>query len=154
MLETYKKFAKAVWSGLRVVLLAMAVLLPSIAVLVYMFATWTPDIGIVPGIIVFAVNVLWAPVPLRPFCSKDYSLGECYVSLLFGAFAGVCFTVCLFVFIVGCLLPIIGGLAICSLTSYSPTAFEMLVVILLNVVWAPGAYYGLDKLVTKVLNKF
>lgn len=80
MFEVYKDCLSAIWKWTKELLVGLAVLLPGIIFLIYMFATNMPDVGIIPGLLVIAAITLWAPIPLRPFFFQGQKLIECYVS--------------------------------------------------------------------------
>jgi hypothetical protein len=131
-------------------MLGLAVLLPGIIFLVYMFATNMPDVGLVPGILVIAAIVLWSPVPLKPVFFKDKTLVECYLDLMEGLGVGilVCILVVLYFTWVG--LPIIAGMTYCSLTAQEPAKWGIICTGIGNGVWAPGAHYLFTKALDKV----
>ena len=150
MLEVYKDCLEHVWKWTKQFMLGVAVLLPGIIFLIYMFATNMPDVGLVPGILVIAAIVLWSPVPLRPVFFKDKTWAECYLDLMEGL--GVTILVCILVVLyftwVG--LPIIAGMTYCSLTAQEPAKWGIIGTGIANGVWGPGAHYLFTKALDKV----
>ena len=151
MIEIYKEFIGTVWKCTKQFMLGLAVLLPGIIFLIYMFAANMPDVGLVPGILVIAAIVLWSPVPLRPVFFKDRTWVESYITLMegLGVAALICIALVLYIVWVG--LPIIAGMAYCSLTFTSPEKWGIIGTALLNAAWAPGAHYLFIKGFEKVL---
>lgn len=151
MLEVYKDCLSAIWKWTKELLVGLAVLLPGIIFLIYMFATNMPDVGIIQGILVIASIALWAPIPLRPFFFQGQKLIECYVTM-FGAI-GIAIVVCLVFFglLVWLLLPILTGLVISAVLNREPKPLECVGTIVFNIVWGPGAHYVYQKLLDKVL---
>jgi len=150
MLEVYKDCLEHVWKWTKQFMLGVAVLLPGIIFLIYMFATNMPDVGLVPGILAIAAIVLWSPVPLRPVFFKDKTWAECYLDLMEGL--GVTILVCIIVVLyftwVG--LPIIAGMTYCSLTAQEPAKWGIICTGIGNGVWGPGAHYLFTKALDKV----
>ena len=93
MLEVYKDCLEHIWKWTKQFMLGVAVLLPGIIFLIYMFASNMPDVGWVPSLLVIAAIVLWSPVPLKPVFFKDKTLVECYLDLMEGL--GVTILVCI-----------------------------------------------------------
>lgn len=54
MIEIYKECICTVWKWTKQFMLGLAVLLPGIIFLIYMFVANMPDVGLVPGILVIA----------------------------------------------------------------------------------------------------
>lgn len=150
MLEVYKDCLSAIWKWTKELLVGLAVLLPGIIFLIYMFVTNMPDVGIIPGLLVIAAITLWAPIPLRPFFFQGQKLIECYVTM-FGAI-GIAIVVCLVFFglLVWLLLPILTGLVISAVLNREPKPLECVGTIVFNIVWGPGAHYVYQKLLDKV----
>jgi len=150
MLEVYKDCLEHVWKWTKQFMLGVAVLLPGIIFLIYMFATNMPDVGLVPGILAIAAIVLWSPVPLRPVFFKDKTWAECYLDLMEGL--GVTILVCIIVVLyftwVG--LPIIAGMTYGSLTAQEPAKWGIICTGIGNGVWGPGAHYLFTKALDKV----
>ena len=71
MLKFYMVCLHGIWTWTKHIMLGLAVLLPGIILLAYMFVTNTPDVGWVPIILAIGAIVLWSPVPLRPVFFKD-----------------------------------------------------------------------------------
>lgn len=151
MLKFYIEAFKFVWTWTKNFLLAITVLLPGIIFLIYMFAANMPDVGIIPGILVIAAIVLWAPIPLRPFYFQGQNLIECYVTM-FGAI-GVTIVFCLVLlgWFVWLLLPILTGLVISAVLNREPKPLECVGTIVFNIAWGPGAHYVYQKLLDKVI---
>ena len=150
MLEVYKDCLEHVWKWTKQFMLGVAVLLPGIIFLVYMFATNMPDVGLVPGILVIAAIVLWSPVPLRPIFFKDETWAECYLTLMkgLGVAALICILLVLYIIWVG--LPIMAGMTYCSLTAQEPAKWGIIGTGIANGVWGPGAHYLFTKALDKV----
>lgn len=150
MIEIYKEFIGTVWKLTKQFMLGLAVLLPGIIFLIYMFATNMPDVGLVPGILVIAAIVLWSPVPLRPVFFKDKTWMESYATLMagLGVAALICIVMVLYIVWVG--LPIIAGMTYCSLTFTEPAKWGIIGTGLLNGAWGPGAHYLFIKALEKV----
>jgi hypothetical protein len=150
MLEVYKDCLEHVWKWTKQFMLGVAVLLPGIIFLIYMFVANMPDVGWVPSLLVIAAIVLWSPVPLKPVFFKDKTLVECYLDLMEGL--GVTILVCILVVLyftwVG--LPIIAGMAYCSLTAQEPAKWGIICTGIANGVWGPGAHYLFTKALDKV----
>ncbi len=150
MLEVYKGCLEHVWKWTKQFMLGLAVLLPGIIFLAYMFATNMPDVGLVPGLLVIAAIVLWSPVPLRPVFFKDKTWVESYATLTAGLGMAILICIVLVLYIVWVGLPIIAGMTYCSLTFTVPEKWGIIGTGLLNVVWGPGAHYLFVKLLEKV----
>ena len=151
MLEVYKSCLEHVWTWTKQFMLGLAVLLPGIIFLAYMFAANVPDVGFVPGILVIAAIVLWAPVPLRPVFFKDKTWVECYLALMagIGMTVVVCILMVLYITWVG--LPIIAGMTYSSLTGQEPAKWGIIGTVIATCVWAPGAHYLFQKLLDRLL---
>lgn len=145
MLEVYKSCLEHVWIWTKQFMLGLAVLLPGIIFLIYMFVANMPDVGLVPGILVIAAIVLWSPVPLRPVFFKEETWVECYRTLLegIGVAAVTCILLVLYFTWVG--LPIIGGMTYCSLTAQEPAKWGIIGTGIANCAWGPGAHYLFTK---------
>ena len=63
MIEIYKECICTVWKWIKQFMVGLAVLLPGIIFLIYMFVANMPDVGLVPGILVIAAIVLWSRCP-------------------------------------------------------------------------------------------
>lgn len=150
MIEIYKEFIGTVWKLTKQFMLGLAVLLPGIIFLIYMFATNMPDVGLVPGILVIAAIVLWSPVPLRPVFFKDKTWAESYATLMAGLGVAVLICIVLVLYIVWVGLPIIAGMTYCSLTFTEPAKWGIIGTGLLNGAWGPGAHYLFIKALEKV----
>lgn len=151
MLEVYKDCLSAIWKWTKELLVGLAVLLPGIIFLIYMFATNMPDVGIIQGILVIAAIALWAPIPLRPFFFQGQKLIECYVTM-FGAIGiAIAFCLVLLGWLVWLLLPILTGLVISAVLNREPKPLECVGTIVFNIVWGPGAHYVYQKLLDKVI---
>ena len=150
MLDVYKDCLEHVWKWTKQVMIGLAVLLPGIILLAYMFVTDTPDVGWVPSILVMAAIVLWAPLPLKPIFFKDKTWAECYLDLMegIGVIALVCVSLVLYIIWVG--LPIIAGMTYCSLTAQEPAKLGIICTGIANGVWGPGAHYLFTKALDKV----
>ncbi len=151
MLKFYIEAFKFVWSWIKKFLLGITVLLPGIIFLIYMFVENMPDVGIIPGLLVIAAIVLWAPIPLRPFCFQGQKLIECYVTM-FGAI-GITIVFCLVLlgWFVWLLLPTLTGLVISTVLNRKPRPLECVGTIVFNIAWGPGAHYVYQKLLDKVV---
>ena len=151
MLKFYIEALKFVWTWTKKFLLAITVLLPGIIFLIYMFAANMPDVGIIPGLLVIAAIVVWAPIPLRPSFFQCQKWIECYLTM-FGAIGIVIefFLVC-FGWVVWLLLPVLTGLAISAVLNREPKPLECVGTIVFNIVWGPGAHYVYQKLFDKVI---
>lgn len=150
MIEIYKEFIGTVWKLTKQFMLGMAVLLPGIIFLIYMFAANMPDVGLVPGILVIAAIVLWSPVPLRPVFFKDKTWVESYITLLEGLGVAVLICILLVLYIVWVGLPIIAGMTYCSLTFTEPAKWGIIGTGIANGAWGPGAHYLFIKVLEKV----
>lgn len=151
MFEVYKDCLSAIWKWTKELLVGLAVLLPGIIFLIYMFATNMPDVGIIQGILVIAAIALWAPIPLRPFFFQGQKLIECYVTM-FGAIGiAIAFCLVLLGWLVWLLLPILTGLVISAVLNREPKPLECVGTIVFNIVWGPGAHYVYQKLLDKVI---
>ena len=150
MIEIYKECIRTVWKWTKQFMLGVAVLLPGIIFLIYMFATNMPDVGWVPSLLVIAAIVLWSPVPLRPVFFKDKTWAECYLDLMEGL--GVTILVCIIfvLYLTWVGLPIIGGMTYCSLTAQEPAKWGIICTGIANGVWGPGAHYLFTKALDKV----
>ena len=150
MLDVYKTCLENVWKWTKQFMLGLAVLLPGIIFLIYMFASNMPDVGLVPGILVIAAIVLWSPVPLRPIFFKHMTWVECYLKLMegIGVTALVCVLLVLYITWVG--LPIIGGMLYCTLTYTEPAKWGIICTGVANGAWGPGAHYLFMKALDKV----
>lgn len=150
MIEIYKECICTVWKWIKQFMLGVAVLLPGIIFLIYMFAANMPDVGWVPTFLVIAAIVMWSPVPLRPVFFKYKTWAECYLELIEGI--GVTILVCIIVVLyftwVG--LPIIGGMTYCSLTDQEPAKWGIIGTGVFNAAWGPGAHYLFIKVLDKV----
>lgn len=149
MLEVYKSCLEHVWKWIKQFMLGLAVLLPGIIFLIYMFVANMPDVGWVTSFLVIAAIVLWSPVPLRPVFFKDETWLESYLTLLSGIGLAVLICILLVLYIIWVGLPIMAGMAYCSLTDQEPAKWGIIGTGLFNVAWGPGAHY----LCTKVLDK-
>lgn len=150
MIEIYKEFIGTVWKLSKQFMLGLAVLLPGIIFLAYMFAANMPDVGLVPGILVIAAIVLWSPVPLRSVFFKDKTWVESYATLMAGLGIAVLICIVLVLYIVWVGLPIIAGMTYCSLTFTVPEKWGIIGTGLLNGAWGPGAHYLFIKALEKV----
>lgn len=151
MLKFYSEAFKFLWTWTKKFLLSITVLLPGIIFLIYMFAANMPDVGIIPGLLVIAAIVVWAPIPLRPVFFKGQTWIECYATM-FGAI-GIAIVFCLVLlgWFVWLLLPILTGLVISTVLNREPRPLECVGTIVFNIVWGPGAHYVSQKLLDKVL---
>jgi hypothetical protein len=151
MLEIYMDCLHGIWNWTKRIMLGLAVLLPGIIFLAYMFVTNMPDVGWGQPILVIAAIVLWSPVPLRPVFFKHKTWAECYLELLTGI--GVTILVCILVVLyftwVG--LPIIAGMTYCSLTAQEPAKWGIICTGIATGVWAPGAHYLFNKTLYRLL---
>ena len=150
MLEVYKECLEHVWKWIKQFMLGVAVLLPGIIFLIYMFAANMPDVGWVPSLLVIAAIVLWSPVPLRPVFFKDKTWAESYVTLMAGLGMAVLICILLVLYFAWVGLPIIGGMTYCSLTAQEPTKWGIIGTGIANGVWGPGAHYLFTKALDKV----
>lgn len=151
MFEVYKDCLSAIWKWTKELLVGLAVLLPGIIFLIYMFAANMPDVGIIPGLLVIAAIALWAPIPLRPVFFQGQKLIECYVTM-FGAIGiAIAFCLVLLGWLVWLLLPILTGLVISAVLNREPKPLECVGTIVFNIVWGPGAHYVYQKLLDKVI---
>jgi hypothetical protein len=89
-------------------------------------------------------------VPLRPVFFKDKTWAESYATLMagLGMAALICILLVLYIIWVG--LPIIGGMAYCSLTAQEPAKWGIICTGIANGVWGPGAHYLFTKALDKV----
>ena len=149
MIEIYKECICTVWKWIKQFMLGVAVLLPGIIFLIYMFVTNMPDVGWVPTFLVIAAIVLWSPVPLRPVFFKDKTWVESYLTLLTGLGIAVLICILLVLYFTWVGLPIIAGMTYCSLTAQEPAKCGIIGTGVFNAAWGPGAHY----LFTKVLDK-
>lgn len=149
MIEIYKECICTVWKWIKQFMLGLAVLLPGIIFLIYMFVANMPDVGLVPGILVIAAIVLWSPVPLKPVFFKDKTWVESYITLMAGLGMAILICILLVLYFTWVGLPIIGGMTYCSLTAQEPAKWGIICTGIANCAWGPGAHY----LFTKVLDK-
>ena len=150
MIEVYKSCLEHVWTWTKQFMLGLSVLLPGIIFLAYMFAANVPDVGIVPGILVIAAIVLWAPVPLRPVFFKDKTWVECYITLMEGIGVSALGGILIVLYMTWVGLPIIAGMTYCSMTYTEPAKWGIIGTGLFNVAWGPGAHYLFIKVLGKV----
>ena len=152
MLEIYMDCLHGIWNWTKRIMLGLAVLLPGIILLAYMFVTNTPDVGWVPSILTIAAIVLWSPVPLRHIFFKGKTWAECYLTLMegTGVIALVCILMVLYIIWLG--LPIMAGMAYCSLTGQEPAKWGIICTGIANGVWAPAAHYLFTKALDKLLD--
>ena len=150
MLEVYKDCLSTVWKWTKELLVGLAVLLPGIIFLIYMFATNMPDVGIIQGILVIAAIIVWSPIPLRPIFYKDKTYTECYATLTAGVGMGLlaCFVLCCYIIFIG--LPMLIGLIVFSFLDRAGTPIEALSIIGINLLWGPGAHYFAMKILEKI----
>ena len=66
MLETYLSVIETVWGWIKTIFMALAVVLPSVIILVYKIATGDTDMSTIAVAITVVTNILWAPIPLYP----------------------------------------------------------------------------------------
>ena len=151
MLEIYAYCLHCIWTWTKRIMLGLAVLLPGIIFLAYMFASGTSDVDWVTSILVIAAIVLWAPVPLRPVFFKDETWTGCYLTLMagIGMTVVVCILMVLYITWVG--LPILTGMTYCSLTAQEPAKWGIIGTGIATGVWAPGAHYLFQKLLDRLL---
>lgn len=151
MLDTYAEAARTVWAWIKMFFAAVYVMLPSVLLVVYMFATWETDL---PGIVadgVLAVNLFWAPIPLyRWFGGNSKSFGDFYQVFLVGLGLAVISIPVVVLYIVGCLFPVFGGIIYCYFADYQPSALQAVLATGVTVLWAPGANHLLMKLLYHV----
>lgn len=149
MLEIYAECLRCIWNWTKQVMIGLAVLLPGVIFLAYMFVSGTPDVGWLQSSLVIAAIVLWSPVPLRPIFFKGKTWAESYLTLLLGigVIALVCVIVVLYIVWVG--LPIMAGLIYCSLTGQEPAKWGIIGTGIATCAWGPCAHY----LFMKVLDK-
>ena len=150
MFEVYKDCLSAIWKWTKELLVGLAVLLPGIIFLIYMFATNMPDVGIIPGLLVIAAIIFWSPIPLRPICYKDKTYMECYATLTAGVVMGLlaCFVLCCYIIFIG--FPMLIGLIVFSLLDRAGTPIESLSIIGVNLLWGPGAHYFAMKILETI----
>lgn len=149
MIEIYKECIRTVWKWIKQFMLGLAVLLPGIIFLIYMFAANMPDVGWVSSLLVIAAIVLWSPVPLRPIFFKDETWVECYCTLMEGIGVAILVCILLVLYMTWLGLPIIGGMTYCSLTAQEPAKWGIIGTGIVACAWGPGAHY----LFMKVLDK-
>ena len=150
MLEVYKDCLEHVWKWTKQVMLGLAVLLPGIIFLIYMFVANMSDVGLVPGILVIAAIVLWSPVPIRPIFFKDKTWAECYLDLMEGIGVIILTCIILVLYIIWVGLPIMAGMTYCSLTGQEPAKWGIICTGIANCVWGPGAHYLFVKMLDKL----
>ena len=150
MIEIYKECICTVWKWIKQFMVGLAVLLPGIIFLIYMFVANMPDVGLVPGILVIAAIVLWSPVPLKPVFFKDKTWVESYLTLLTGLGMAVLICILLVLYFTWVGLPIIAGMTYCSLTAQEPAKWGIIGTGIANGVWGPGAHYLFIKVLDKV----
>ena len=87
MLETYLSVIETVWGWIKTIFMALAVVLPSVIILVYKIATGDTDMSTIAVAITVVTNILWAPIPLYPRYKHEYrsGWGDYYMSFLKGA---------------------------------------------------------------------
>lgn len=151
MLEAYLSAIETVWGWTKTFFAALVVMLPSVLVLVYKMATWNEDISPVTAGITLVVNILWAPIPLYCRYSNKYrGFLDYYTSFLVGA--GMIFLVVpmVFAYIGGCFLPVLAGVLYCHFTDYTPSGLQFITVIVVTVLWAPGANHFMMKFLDRI----
>ena len=131
-------------------MIGVAVLLPGIIFLIYMFATNMPDVGWVPSLLVIAAIILWSPVPLRPIFFKDETWLASYATLMSGLGMAVLICILLVLYFTWVGLPILGGMTYCTLTAQEPAKWGIIGTGVFNAAWGPGAHYLFIKLLDKV----
>jgi hypothetical protein len=150
MIEIYKEFIGAVWNLMKQFMIGIAVLLPGIIFLAYMFVANMPDVGWFPAILVLAAIVLWSPVPLRPVFFKDKTWAESYAALMAGLGMAILICILLVLYFTWVGLPIIAGMTYCSLTAQEPAKWGIIGTGVFNTAWGPGAHYLFFKVLDKV----
>jgi len=150
VLDVYSECLRHVWAWTKILLIGLAVLLPGLICLIYMFATNTPDIGIIPSIIVIWLIVLWAPIPLRPFFYKDKALLEMYTQYLIHVAAAICLVIAVIIYLGWMFLPILIEVAICTIGDRNPMPLEGLLILIGNLIWGPVAYCMFNMLLEKI----
>ena len=151
MLKFYMVCLHGIWTWTKHIMLGLAVLLPGIILLAYMFVTNTPDVGWVPIILAIGAIVLWSPVPLRPVFFKDKTWAESYITLMegLGMVALICILTVLYFTWVG--LPIMAGMTYCSLTGQEPAKWGIICTGIATCLWGPGAHYLFAKTLYRLL---
>lgn len=156
MLEVYKSALRSLWRLTKSGMIALALMLPGLILIAYMVATKNTDISwwVVAGDLV--AIALWAPIVLRFAHLDDY--GSCTMCESYRkTFEGIVMSIIVCAFIAGWLiwvcLPILAGLTISALLNRGPKDLEVVVTLVFNVIWAPGAHYLYDKWLDKVFDK-
>lgn len=151
MLEIYAECLHCIWNWTKQVMIGLAVLLPGIIFLAYMFVSGTPDVDWVQSSLVIAAIVLWSPVPLRPIFFKGKTWVESYLTLMsgIGVIALTCIILVLYMTWVG--LPIMAGMTYCSLTGQAPAKWGIICTGIATCAWGPCAHYLFMKVLDKLL---
>jgi hypothetical protein len=149
MLETYLSVIETVWGWIKTIFMALTVVLPSVIILVYKVATRDTDISTIAVAITVVTSILWAPIPLYPRFKYEYRSrwGDYYMSFLKGA--GMALLV--IPYLGGCLLPVLASALYCYFTDYRPGMVQFIVMMVVTVLWGPGAHHLMMKFMDRVI---
>ena len=150
VLDVYSDCLSHIWAWTKTFLVGLAVLLPGLIFLIYMFVANMPDVGILAGLIVICLIALWAPIPLKPFFYKDKTFLGMYIGYLTCVAAAICIVIAIFIYVWWILLPILIEVAICTVADRDPTPAEGILFLVGNLIWGPIAHCIFVMLMEKI----